>query len=325
MVPLGIRPTNDFAFLRTFGSPENKVALMSLLNAILKLPDPITDVQIENPYNYQEFLEDKLSILDIRATDLRGWVFNVEMQVSVVADLTQRLAYYACDLYADQLRCGDPYQELKPVFTICLIEGKMSSGETKVHHEFRFTDLESGRTLQNTPEIHILELGWYNLSESDLASANDLERWIFWLLHAHEYDFESLQRLFPQTPFAQATDTIDRIAKITKDKHMYDAREKLLRDKRWIVQSSIKQGLEQGLEKGLEQGRREGREEGQQLGLKIGVDLGLLFGQIKSFQKILGLEQTTQEELMAKDPAELKAFASDLENQVLRNLRDSKQ
>mgnify|MGYP003338116605 CR=1 FL=1 len=66
MVPLGIRPTNDFAFLLTFGSPENKVALISLINAILKLPCPVSDVQIENPFNYKEFLDDKLSILDIR-------------------------------------------------------------------------------------------------------------------------------------------------------------------------------------------------------------------------------------------------------------------
>ena len=80
MVPLGIRPTNDFAFLLTFGSPENKIALISLLNAILKLPCPVTDVQIENSYNYREFLEDKLSILDIRATDTRGWIFKIEMQ-----------------------------------------------------------------------------------------------------------------------------------------------------------------------------------------------------------------------------------------------------
>ncbi|MFZ4081386.1 MAG: hypothetical protein ACOYKN_09165, partial [Pirellula sp.] len=27
--------------MKTFGSPENKIALMSLLNAILDLPDPI--------------------------------------------------------------------------------------------------------------------------------------------------------------------------------------------------------------------------------------------------------------------------------------------
>jgi hypothetical protein len=29
-MPLGIRPTNDFAFKRIFGSAENKVALISL-------------------------------------------------------------------------------------------------------------------------------------------------------------------------------------------------------------------------------------------------------------------------------------------------------
>jgi hypothetical protein len=29
-MPIGIRPTNDFAFKKTFGSPENKLALIRL-------------------------------------------------------------------------------------------------------------------------------------------------------------------------------------------------------------------------------------------------------------------------------------------------------
>jgi len=317
MVPIGIRPTNDFAFLLTFGSPENKLALMSLINSILELPFPITDVQIENPYNYKEFLEDKLSILDIRATDSRGWIYNIEMQVSVVADLMQRLVYYACDLYADQLRSGYEYDRLKPVFTICLIEGTIWPVGSKVHHAFRLTDLESGRTLRNTIEIHTLELGWYNLSESDLCLASDQDRWIFWLLYAHQYDSETLQRLFPEPAFIQATATIDRIARIHEDKDMYDAREKQLRDQRWMIKSSLKQGLEQG----LEQGRSEGRKEGLQEGRKEGVDLGKLLGQIKSFQKLIGMEQSSDEELMTKEPAELSALACELENQILKNLK----
>ena len=76
MQPIGIRPTNDFAFKKTFGSPENKVALISLLNAILTLPVPIVDVTIENPYNLQDFQNDKLSILDIRAVDQRGATYS---------------------------------------------------------------------------------------------------------------------------------------------------------------------------------------------------------------------------------------------------------
>jgi len=58
MQPIGIRPINDFAFKKTFGSPENKVALISLLNAILMLPIPIADVTIENPFNLQDFQDD---------------------------------------------------------------------------------------------------------------------------------------------------------------------------------------------------------------------------------------------------------------------------
>ena len=48
---IGIRPTNDFAFKKTFGTPANKLALISLLNAILDLRSPLVDVTIENPYN----------------------------------------------------------------------------------------------------------------------------------------------------------------------------------------------------------------------------------------------------------------------------------
>jgi len=82
---------------------------------------------------------------------------------------------------------------------------------------------------------------------------------------------------------------------------MYDAREKQLRDQRWMIKSSLKQGLEQGR--------------------KEGVDLGKLLGQIKSFQKLLGFKQSSDEELMAKDPAELAALASEMENQILTHLQ----
>ena len=53
-MPLGIRPTNDFAFKKTFGTAENKLALISLLNAILDLQPPIVDVTLENPYTSYE-------------------------------------------------------------------------------------------------------------------------------------------------------------------------------------------------------------------------------------------------------------------------------
>ena len=48
---LGIRAINDFAFKKTFGTAENRVALISFLNAILKPKSPIVEVTLENPFN----------------------------------------------------------------------------------------------------------------------------------------------------------------------------------------------------------------------------------------------------------------------------------
>ena len=88
---------------RTFGTAENKLALISLLNAILDLQPPIVDVTLENPYNLQDFAEDKLSILDVKAIDRSGAIYDVEMQLTIYTGLVQRIVYYGCKLYAGQL------------------------------------------------------------------------------------------------------------------------------------------------------------------------------------------------------------------------------
>ena len=86
---IGIRPINDFAFKKIFGTSANKLALISFLNAVLRLHLPIVDVTIVNPYNLQDFLDDKLSILDIKAVDANGSIYlpGIGMQPIPLADI----------------------------------------------------------------------------------------------------------------------------------------------------------------------------------------------------------------------------------------------
>jgi len=60
---LGIDPKVDYVFKRIFGDPRNADILIHLLNAILKLPEPIVAVEILNPFNDKDFAEDKLTVL----------------------------------------------------------------------------------------------------------------------------------------------------------------------------------------------------------------------------------------------------------------------
>jgi len=65
----------------------NKLSLISFLNAVLCLGVPIVDIKIVNPYNMQDFLDDKLSILDIKAVDANGAIYDIEMQLTIFEGL----------------------------------------------------------------------------------------------------------------------------------------------------------------------------------------------------------------------------------------------
>lgn len=149
---------------------------------------------------------------------------------------------HGCENYAGQLKAGDDYAKLHPVYSICLVNGILWKDAEKVQHAFRLADLDSGRILDKTIEIHTLELGRYNLTEADLATASMRDRWLYWFLHAHEYEPEALLKLFPEAAMQLATQTITKIAEITVDKTMYDSREKAMRDRQWSLNQAHREG-----------------------------------------------------------------------------------
>jgi predicted transposase/invertase (TIGR01784 family) len=316
-MPLGIRPINDMAFKKTFGTPENKLCLISLLNAILNLNSPITDVTIKNPYNLQDFESDKLSILDIKATDKSGAIYDIEMQLRIFEGLVNRIVFYGCELYADQLRSGEAYADLKPVYSICLVDGLIWKDAAPVHQRFQLCDLASGRVLENTIEIHTLELARYDLTESDLPTASRLECWLFWLLHAHEYEPDDLLRLFPDAAFQQATRTIIQISEKTEDKAMYDAREKAIRDYQSEMSSAVRKARQEGLQEGLQEGVQEGLLEGLQKGDLKGRRQGRI-ELIQTLQMLLQVRESTVEEFSDLSEVQLLAMSEELRSQ-LRN------
>jgi predicted transposase/invertase (TIGR01784 family) len=67
---------------------------IGLLNAILELSRPITDVTIQNPFSYQEFENAKVIVLDVKARDSAGRIFNIEMQIAIHPGLLQRMIYH---------------------------------------------------------------------------------------------------------------------------------------------------------------------------------------------------------------------------------------
>jgi flagellar biosynthesis/type III secretory pathway protein FliH len=122
--------------------------------------------------------------------------------------------------------------------------------------------------------------------------------------------------LFSQPEFQKATDSIDRIAKKTEDKAMYDTREKAIRDQQWILNAARREGLEEGEIKG----REEGREEGEIKGREEGREEGELFGKIRMLQNLLSLPQSTDQELHPRSRTELEILATELQAQLRKRM-----
>ena len=300
-MPLGIKPTVDFAFKKIFGSPENSLALIGLLNAILKLDQPIQSVEILNPFNHQEFADDKLIVLDIRARDESGRVINIEMQVSVSAGLLQRLTYYACSLYTDQLGAGDQYSCLCPALSICLLSKPSFRGLGSAASPLSNSSMcpaaavfptESKYTRWNCRSII-----W---TKTRFPESPAIEQWAFFLLYADRYEADQLRELLPAVEFQRAIDVIETIAEKDEDKVMYDQREKAQRDYEWAISSAREQGIEQGLAQGIEQG----------------IEKGAIAGQIQMLQSQLGEPQTSMTELRTRDGAELDSLLSSLQSRL---------
>ncbi len=220
---IGIRAWIDFAFRKIFGRKGNEICLISLLNAVLQLPHPVVSVEYLNPLGYQDFETDKLVCVDVKATDERGRVFVIEVQIVVQSCFAKRAVFYACGAYTDQLRAGQGYSELKATYSICLLMRNLWD-DKQLHHQFQLVERESGRVLEDSIEIHTVELAKYNKERSALLGASVLEQWAYWIKNASEHTVEELRELLPGLEFLRATVELNAIREITEEKQINQQR-----------------------------------------------------------------------------------------------------
>ena len=140
-------PTVDFVFKQLFGDEGSKDSLISLINAVLKRPkdEQVVDVSIINPNIDPTMHREKKSILDIKAEDQKGRIFNIEMQAHQKPAFAERILFYWARLYGKQLESGKNYSLLKPVISISFIDNfELMKDHPSYHALFQLIDKNSG-------------------------------------------------------------------------------------------------------------------------------------------------------------------------------------
>jgi predicted transposase/invertase (TIGR01784 family) len=314
MVP-GIDPKVDYAFTFLFGNERDTRSLIHLLNAILN-PTPeeqIVEVQILNPFTDKVDLDDKLSILDIKARDQLGRQFNIEMQTLATPSLRQRILYYWAKLYTEQLQRGEDYELLRPTISVCFVDAVMFPTVREDHVAFRLTDAGEGVTLTDDLTIHFFELPKFILTADELRTPLDV--WLYFLRNAQTLDTERLPGLLDTDEIRQAMGVLTMLGDIDIQREIYEGRLKARRDKR-MFEYDAEKATEKAAAEGLARGLAEGLVRGIEQGLEPGLTSGALIGQIEFFQRHRGGEVTSRAELAAMPLAALEALAVQLEREL---------
>ena len=301
---IGISPLVDFAFKLMLGNPQHTGVTIHFLNSILVDQPRITHVEILNPFLEKESYDDKLSVLDILATDEHGRRLNIEMQTSLTAGLSQRLAYYVSTIYVGQLQEGTEYTELRPAISICVLSKSMFPKSSELHLDFRMRESSSRLILTDDLQIHLLQLKNLRVNVENVYHATAAERWAFFLKNADKLMYEEIDRIFPDEEFAEAAGVLEMISRTPQQQMFYDARLKFQRDE----VARLRKAEEDGLERGLEKGRQEGRQEGEARGLKL--------GRILVLQELLGIPVSRPEGLAEYDDTQLHSMAEQLQQQL---------
>ncbi|MCB9764491.1 MAG: Rpn family recombination-promoting nuclease/putative transposase [Alphaproteobacteria bacterium] len=224
-----INPLVDYAFKRLLGTEANKNLTLHFLNAILRPRPPIAEIALVDPFNGRDHAEDKLSVVDVKARDVLGRGFQIEVQVRLHQAVRERALYTWADLYQEQLGRGEDYQTLQPVYAIWLLDEVLLPESPAVHHRFTAFDREHGVTLCDHLNLHVLELPKLPRLQEPL---DDEQRWCTFFRQARRWT--ELPRTLDTPELRQAMGTLIEISDREREYHRYASRLDALRVQRTI-------------------------------------------------------------------------------------------
>jgi len=257
---------NDLIFKFVFGYEKNERILIALLNAILGLAGNKKDCSLTflNAFNLQEYLNDKLTILDVKVVDGTGARYNVEMQVAPDESYIQRIMYYLDKLYTEQLKEKEPYDKLCKAISISILNFVLFQEETDLHNIYRFLNIKSKRELTDLKELHFIELPKFK-KDKPKGTMSKFEKWLHALKFGenYAYDIDNLpEELKEEEEIVMALQEMVRASNDEMVRQILDMRSKARHEEASRLYQAEQRGIKKGKEEGKEEGKKEGKEEG---------------------------------------------------------------
>lgn len=213
--------TNDFVFKKIFG--EHIEILADLLSCIIEdlSPEELLGLEYSNAELLGDTLDDKASVMDIRAITKSRHPVPIEMQVRKYKYAGKRLQFYSARQYIHQLQKGNDYNLLRKTYTIMFADFVLDDSK----HWLRRAKLYDKNTDWEVPdsnEIIVIEMPKVGNDNSRLA------KWIRFIKSIYE---DELMQLASNNPVLhQAFEVLNELSQKQGAWDEYERREKFFLD-----------------------------------------------------------------------------------------------
>jgi predicted transposase/invertase (TIGR01784 family) len=253
--PLGIDPCVDIVIHKLFGDPAHEAVLLNFLNAVLAWPVPVVRARVRNPFTPDLYKGQRGLILDIRAEDEQGRIYQIEMQRRNDTALPQRMLWSWSRVYGAELGKGEDHAELRPVIAVWICETDIFPASAQAHLRFQMREEREGFLLHGDAQIDVLQLRRWWRSRTDIL-ASKVGAW-FWFFNEAEAWTEVPAEIVSPT-MEQAMEILHDFRKDTYLNDLYRGRAEAER---------VERGAQKALERALraeEEERRQKEEERRQ-------------------------------------------------------------
>ena len=272
-----LNPKADITFKKVFG--EHPDIVKSFLNAMLPLDDrEIVEIEYLTPELTPDGLDQKDSIVDVRCKDGEGRQFIVEMQMFWRKEMYERMVFNMAKVYSKQLNAGGRYQDLKPIYGLCLLDD-IANKEEDFYHHLRISTSDNRIVLD---EFHLVLVELPKFKPKTYMEKKLRVLWLRFLTEIGERTDEMPEEMKEVPPLNKAMNILKVTALNSKEQLGYDKFWDEVSWHRTVMYGVREDGIEEGRKIGIEEGRREGVEEG----LKKGIEEGRISEKLEMARKM---------------------------------------
>ncbi|MCB1180319.1 MAG: Rpn family recombination-promoting nuclease/putative transposase, partial [Leptospiraceae bacterium] len=252
---------------------------------------------ILNPEIPKNKKKEKLSILDIKAEDILGDIFYIEMQAYSEKDFAKRTLFYWSKLFSSTIEKGEEYEKIPKVYSFNFVNFNFLENTDHYHSVFKLKEISNPEIqLTDALEIHIIELRKFRSNLSGLN--NTLEEWLYTIKQISTLEEEQMKSLQKKSPkIKKAINAVKFVSLDENSREYYEYHLKAELDYNSGINGAFRSGKEEGIKEGIEKGIAKGETLAKE---KTAISMLKKKLDIKLIQEITGISIKQLKELQKK-------------------------